>query len=266
VDVLMTGDGSVSDVRIHPPQDLCPNRPKADEPCEPGSYEGAPVVPSPEVVQVAEPFVREAAAKKNELVGITVAEPFPQDGTRESALGNLLADLILEARPGADLAIMNGGGIRAPLPKGELRYQGFFEVFPFDNRFARVRVSAGDLARVFENNVSQDRSILSVSGIRVRARCEGEKVAVDLLDGRGRVISPSRKLTVITSDFIATGGDGGLGGEVTLEDGEPMREALLDRLRERAAPLRPDDPRLLDPKRPRFDVAQRPLPCSASHP
>ena len=53
---------------------------------------------------------------------------------RESAFGNLVADLMRPAPPGGDVAITNGGGLRADLPKAAaLTYGSLFEALPFDN-------------------------------------------------------------------------------------------------------------------------------------
>ncbi len=55
----------------------------------------------------------------------------------ESPLGNLFANALLAAVPGADVAIGMGarrGGLRADLPAGALTRGLLYDVFPFDNR------------------------------------------------------------------------------------------------------------------------------------
>lgn len=57
----------------------------------------------------------------------------------ESALGNLFVDLMRAVRR-TDVALTNGGGLRADLDPGHLTYGRLYEAYPFDNRFATVRL------------------------------------------------------------------------------------------------------------------------------
>ena len=82
----------------------------------------------------------------------------------------------------------------------------------------------------------------------------------------GRPIAPSTKLTLVTSDFLATGGDGLFSEETKqrakLDDGPPIRDAMADLLRARKSPLTPDDPALFDPAHPRIAYpGARPVHC-----
>jgi len=264
IDLVVDRDaGRVVDTRVHPPHPICGSL-EAPEPCEPGTYEGAAVVPDREVAAaIAEPLAR-AEEIRREPLGVTIDGTFERDGDAESPLGNLLADLILEARPAADVALMNGGGIRAPLAEGELTYGELFETWPFDNRFAMVRTTAGALARSFAENLGASRGIFSVSGARVVARCEGDRLEVTLHDGDGEPLAPDAPITVATSDFLATGGDGAFGdaAEVRIEQGRPMREVIVELLRERGGTLSPNDPDVFDPEAPRLEVpGERPVTC-----
>src|SRR5690606_38282236 len=124
----------------------------------------------------------------------------------ESPLGNLFTDLMRAARPQAEVAITNGGGLRADLPAGELTYGALYQASPFDNQFALVRVTAGELARILAANLASDGGFLSISGVRAEARCEGGELRVSLADERGRALPADRRLTIVTTDFLATSG------------------------------------------------------------
>ncbi len=172
------------------------------------------------------------------------------------------------ARPGADVALTNGGGLRADLPAGPLRYGALFEAQPFDNRFATIPLSGAELAEIVARNLERDSGIISISGVRARARCDGGRLSVTLSRGDGRAVAPGDRLTLATSDFLATGGDGlypsAVAARAVFDDGAPIREALTDQLRGRKVPLRPDDPALYDPAHPRLDYpGPRPVRCGA---
>src|SRR5262249_48956705 len=141
VDLRVNPRGVVTGAKIYPPQDLCPSgaaetagpdgsvtrggadgNPVAAADCAPGPYEGRPVTPSEAGPRPGAPAIEQARARREELVGATLATAIPKQYALESAEGNLFADLMLAARPDADVAVTNGGGLRADLPAGALTY------------------------------------------------------------------------------------------------------------------------------------------------
>jgi 5'-nucleotidase len=166
------------------------------------------------------------------------------------------------------VALTNGGGLRADLPAGPLRYGALFEAQPFDNQFAIIRLSAGELADVVARNLERDNGIVSLSGVRARAHCDGDRLNVALTRSDGRALAAGEPLTVATSNFLATGGDGlfpaAVAARAVIDDGPPIREALAEQLAARRAPVRPDDRALYDPTHPRLDFpGPRPVRCGA---
>ena len=98
----------------------------------------------------------------------------------ESAEGNLFCDLMLAARPDAQVALTNGGGLRADLPAGELTYGQLFEAMPFDNRFAIVDVKGSHLRSLVSTNLQRGGGILSWGGLTAKARCKAGKLDVEI--------------------------------------------------------------------------------------
>jgi 5'-nucleotidase len=254
-------NGRAIDARIFPPQRIC-----APERCPAETYEGAPVVPDRAAADAIAPALVAARTERERPLGLEVTAPVKRAQKVESPLGNLFTDLMRQARPRADVAVTNGGGLRADLPAGPLTYGRLYEATPFDNRFATIQVTGAELAEAIARNLERDNGILSVSGIRAEARCQDDALTVTLHRPSGRTISPSTKLTLVTSDFLATGGDGLFSEETKrrakLEDGPPIREAMADLLRARRSPLTPDDPTLFDPAHPRVAYpGSRPVHC-----
>ena len=262
VDVtLERASGRVLSREIARPTPLC-----RGEACEDVRYEGRPIVPDPQVARIVALATARSAALRAQPLGVTLETEITRAGPAESALGNLFTDLMRAARPEADVALYNGGGLRADLPAGPLVYGSFYEALPFDNRFAHVRMSAADLARMLVRNASRDTSFLSISGVRAELRCAGETLVATLSRVDGRPIPEAELLDVVVSDFLATGGDGVLSelraqeGAVRLEDGPPLREAMVEVLRARGGRLSAST--FLDPARPRVVLpSRRPVRC-----
>jgi 5'-nucleotidase len=261
---LTLANGRVLEKKIHAPRDLCPGTEKADpRTCDPGQYEGGPVERDPDVAAAVAPAIEGAKEKRASLVGPDLPEGFPRNYDRESALGNLFADLVREARPGADIGLMNGGGLRADLPKGPLTYGSLFEAFPFDNRLAVAEVSGKDLRALVRTHLGKGGGILSFSGVTVSASCKDGSLDVTIeRAGKARKVADDDKLVIVGSDFLFTGGDGFWGElkppKVEILD-ELMRDALERQLKKRKSVV---PGAVFDPKKPRLKlVGRRPIQC-----
>jgi 2',3'-cyclic-nucleotide 2'-phosphodiesterase (5'-nucleotidase family) len=248
-------------VKVHPPQQLCKDHEAAT--CELGEYMGEPVKRDERIAKLLVPYVAEAMRVKNKKLGVKITREVKRAYDEESALGNLFADIMLQASPGADVALMNGGGIRANLPAGELTYGHIFEMMPFDNRFAKVTATGADLRRWLATNLSARKGgILSVAGVIAEVTCEGKKADVVLKRLNGSVIGDADKIVISTSDFLATGGEATKlpPGSVILDPpewgAEPIREELSRTFEKRAhnggATLDGEDRALFDPTKRRL--------------
>ena len=73
---------------------------------------------------------------------------------KETSLGNALTDA-LRAGTGADFAFLNGGGIRAALPAGPIRFGDLVQVLPFQNTLRMLRVRGDVVFTMLNNSVSR---------------------------------------------------------------------------------------------------------------
>jgi 2',3'-cyclic-nucleotide 2'-phosphodiesterase (5'-nucleotidase family) len=220
----------------------------APEPVKEGSlFNGTTVSPAADVAAAVAPAIESARARRAESLGTVLTAPFVAQYRAESSLGNLVTSLLLELSPKVDIAVANGGGLRADLPAGELTYGALYDALPFDNRLAKVTMTGRVLRDTLTRNLTGKGGILSVAGARVAGRCEGGKLAVDVfLTGQKKAERPMKdedRVLIVTSEFLATRGDEfGAGEKVEIdEDGPPFREPLAALLRKKKAALRPED-------------------------
>jgi len=265
----------VLDSRIFPPQSLCKREAGKGRPdpatCATDAYEGAEITRDQgAIATLTNEALGRAVARKTELLGVELKGVFENTHDAESSLGNLVTDLMREAYPKADVAIVNGGGLRAPLPAGKLSYGSLFEAFPFDNRASFVTIPAKRLRGVIEDHLRNSGSIFSFSGVSIRATCKNVRkepgpaiyaLHVDLFDGRGKAISEEKSLRVVASDFLFGGGDDFWGrGDVPKieETSDGLRDALETRLRAKKAL----DPKAFLTAKPRFVHSGKPMKCA----
>jgi 5'-nucleotidase/UDP-sugar diphosphatase len=132
--------------------------------------------------------------------------------TRETNLGNLLADLARE-HTGAEVALINAGTVRSSLASGVVTYGHIMEVLPFDSSLSLLTLTGAQLRSALENSVSRlpeaNGRFLQVSGLRYAvdptAPIGGRVRDVEI---NGVPLDSTRDLTVAVTRFIAEGGDG----------------------------------------------------------
>jgi 5'-nucleotidase/UDP-sugar diphosphatase len=131
---------------------------------------------------------------------------------KETNLGNLIADVMRKAS-GADAAIINGGGIRTSINKGEIRVKDVYAVLPFDNYIVAVKLTGAQIRQALEHGVSAvergEGRFPQVSGLMftyVPSAPAGARVRQVMIGGRP--LDPDAEYSVATNDFLAAGGDG----------------------------------------------------------
>jgi 2',3'-cyclic-nucleotide 2'-phosphodiesterase (5'-nucleotidase family) len=140
-----------------------------------------------------------------------LAESLPTvRGEGQFPLGNLIADA-QRAAAGADIAIMNNGGIRgAGLPAGVVTYRDLFELQPFANTIVVLSVPGRVVRAALEHAIEPDGVSAHISGARVRydrSRPGGRRLLEATLDN-GRPIRDDATYRVAVNDFMAGGGSG----------------------------------------------------------
>ena len=87
----------------------------------------------------------------------------------ETALGDLAADAF-RIMMDADIGIMNGGGLRAAIPAGDITLGTLFKVFPWGNLPCKVAVTGQTILDMLELGASkypkENGGFLSVSGLK----------------------------------------------------------------------------------------------------
>ena len=153
--------------------------------------------------------------------------------TRESAIGNLIADALRD-KLATDVALTNGGGIRGntEYPVGtELRRRDILTELPFGNRTVKTEITGKALKAALENGFSQIENnagrFPQISGMIVtydKAQPAGSRVVSVMI--KGAPLDESKIYSVATNDFMLRGGDGytTLAGAIkpTLDSGGPL--------------------------------------------
>ena len=158
---------------------------------------------------------------------LTVNAPLSVDGKRicrlgECLLGNLVTDAMLwqvntVAGGNYQIAVTNGGGLRAALAAGDVTYGGVMNVLPFGNTIATMELKGEDLLAALEHSArlypSENGGFLQTSGLRYSfdpTRAAGTRIfSATVWNGATwEALKPNATYKIVTNNFTRNGGDG----------------------------------------------------------
>jgi 5'-nucleotidase len=213
------------------------------------------VTPDPAIVAMLAPYRTQLAAAFDRVIGVAT-DIFVRGGNVERlgevAIGNLVADG-MRLRYGTQLALTNGGGLRAPLPSSylpmdttlrrttmgyapgppyDLVVGDVFSVLPFGNVIVTRNVTGAQLWAALEHSVAAlpaaNGRFAQISGFSFTFDSSlppGSRVVSVTLDGGTPILPDGTVYTFATNDFVNAGGD----GYTMFADGQGItREVLFD--------------------------------------
>jgi 2',3'-cyclic-nucleotide 2'-phosphodiesterase (5'-nucleotidase family) len=121
-------------------------------------------------------------------------------------LNNLISDIMLqqiqqETKVHIDFCLLNYGGLRRPLPKGEVIKSDIYQLMPFENEAVLVKLSPKGMQQMF--SYIHKCGGQPVSGIELHYS-DSTFISAKI---QGKDYNPQRSYWVLTSDYTANGGD-----------------------------------------------------------
>ncbi|CRK87057.1 CLUMA_CG000820, isoform A [Clunio marinus] len=207
-----------------------------DEAGEIQDYEGSPIYMShdipqdPEILAELIPWKVVVDQVIFRHIGDTKYEiPRNRCYSKECPMGNLMADTYAyaflhnnpdnEGWTGASIALVNPGGIRAGLSRGDIVYGDIITTTPFENSVHNIELQGKFIRQSLEFSVANNESLilLQVSGLKVVYNMANEAnnriVSLDVLCRvcdvpRYEPIDDEKFYRLAMPDFLAGGGDG----------------------------------------------------------
>ncbi|MBX2959118.1 MAG: 5'-nucleotidase C-terminal domain-containing protein [Flavobacteriales bacterium] len=156
--------------------------------------------------QLIEPYKNALDSEMNEVLVFSAME-FPKEKNKpETLLGNLVADLSLEIitkkfpESKIDFCLLNNGGLRTSLPKGEITRGKIFELMPFDNELVIVTITENQLINLI--NYIKNVGGQPISAISFDFFPTENNDVKQLFEENGL-----SSINILTSDYLAQGGD-----------------------------------------------------------
>lgn len=190
-----------------------------------------------ELEQSLEPYRHGVDSLMRVPTGRQAAIDLPADGPQ---LLNFVSDFIynrgnklLSANKltKADFAIINKGGIRHDMAKGEITEGGLITMMPFTNYIQVVDIKGSDLMSVFDVMASTNGNGVS-KGVDVVFDPQTKKTLSAKLNGKN--IDPNKTYRVVTINYLAGGGDymtGFTRGTIVASSKDKVFDELVDYVR-----------------------------------
>jgi len=155
------------------------------------------------------------------IVGRLTATATKSTEDGESAAADLIADSMLAAarsaeNGGAQLALVNGTGVRVDLPRGDVRYDAAFAMMPFGNNLVVMTMTGAQIKAALE----QQYAVPIRSGFHAPAalapsagfafdvdlsKPKGSRIVAMRLNGKA--LDPTGRYRVAVNNYLASGGD-----------------------------------------------------------
>ncbi len=162
----------------------------------------------PEFEKIIEPYKSSMEAEMNQI--LIVSESSAEKNLPEGKLGNITCDMVLKKANDycteqhldlVDICLLNNGGLRSPLPKGEIPLSKVYELMPFENELVVLTMTGKKTKQMFQA-IARDKG-MPIAGARVVI----QDSLPPIVTVGGKDLDETKNYRVVTSDYLSNGGD-----------------------------------------------------------
>ena len=167
-------------------------------------------------------------------------ETLDKSGMWQSNIGNLLADITLQYgnkiyskrnNKNIDIVLLNHGGIRSILPKGDMTMRNAYQIMPFENSLFVASLKGEQIIEMCQYIIDEKKPH-PLSGMSFTISTEKKPVEIVV---QGKPLDLSKIYSVGTSDYLINGGDNMVffkKNEGTQDEDYKLRNILIDYLKD----------------------------------
>ncbi|WP_040279969.1 5'-nucleotidase C-terminal domain-containing protein [Psychroserpens damuponensis] len=164
------------------------------------------------IEDIIKPYREHVNANLDSVLAYAVDTYSKSDGDYNTAIGNMMADAVYEqsnpifnSRTGEniDFVLLNHGGIRSIISKGNITTRTAYEVMPFDNSAVVVKLKGAQVKELLEY-LSKAKRAHPISKLHIVLDVDGNFKSATLGD---QPLDFSKTYNVATNDYLYNGGD-----------------------------------------------------------
>ena len=165
-----------------------------------------------EIVEFITPYKNKVDSKMDSILAYSPTNYDKKNGLLNTAIGNMMADVALKlsnpvykARKNRDIdfVLLNHGGIRASISKGDITTRTAYNVMPFENSMVVCELD-GETVGEFINYLKFSKKAHPISGINIVLDNSYNLIEAKIND---KEISKNKIYSVATTDYLLNGGD-----------------------------------------------------------
>lgn len=166
---------------------------------------------SAEIEKIIKPYREKIDADLNTVLSFA-PETIDKSGKWQTPMGNFLSDITLEKSNAVfekreskriDFCLLNNGGIRSIIPKGNVTARTAYEVMPFENSTVVLAMPGRVILEIADYIVSE-RKPHPLSGMTFTIGSDGKPTDIKI---NNQKLDETKTYYVVTSDYLANGGD-----------------------------------------------------------
>lgn len=170
------------------------------------------ILPDSSIEDFIRPYSQHINKTLDSVLAYNPTDLNKSDGELNTALGNLMADIIIaqvnpifKNRMGKeiDLVLLNYGGIRAAVGKGPVNARTAYSLMPFENEVVIVELSGNKINEML-SYLERNRTAHPLSGIQISVDKDYKIIEATINKEK---IDPEKTYFVATSDYLQQGGD-----------------------------------------------------------
>lgn len=169
------------------------------------------IVPASNIDSIIAPYKRKLSLAMGEVLSYTPKDLIKKDGTMQSSLGNLMADMCYSmANPNfknkyqkeIDFVLLNYGGIRATLPKGNITTENAFKLMPFENELVVVELAGNKVEELVAYIIANKTAHPVCKNVELKIYRNKYDLKI-----KGKKFDTLKTYKVLTNDYLLGGGD-----------------------------------------------------------
>lgn len=165
-----------------------------------------------EIENFIQPYRDNINKDLNEILAYCPETLEKSKGEWQTNIGSFLADITLEKtakitfsreKKNLDICLLNHGGIRSIIPKGNVTARNAYEVMPFENSAVVIGLHAEQILEI-ANYIVTEKKPHPLAGMTFTINSKNE---IKNLQVQGKPLEESKIYYVVTSDYLSNGGD-----------------------------------------------------------
>lgn len=157
----------------------------------------------PRMAAILEPYRHSVDSIRAIKIG-RAGEEMDPDGSLMNFVSDFVYDQGKKLNKNVELGIVNKGGIRCPMPKGNITQGLIMQMLPFDNKVTVIELSGADLLKGLDVMASRGGDGVSGNVTATYDKNTGKCISVTV---NGKPVDPEKKYTIATIDYLSNGGD-----------------------------------------------------------